>query len=557
LTLPPVVVRALQALSQREGVTLFMTLLAAFQALLHRYTGQDDVCLGVAVANRHHPAIENLIGFFVNTLVMRTDLGGNPTFREVLPRVRETCLGAYAHQDLPFDQLVQALQPERDLSRNPFFQVLLVLQNAPGGPLAMPALHVTPHPLERFGALLDLTLYVEETSAGLETVFEYNTDLFDAPTIARLMGHWRTLLEAIVANPDQRLGELPILTPAERRQLLIDWNNTRAAYPCDTTLHERFEAQTALTPDAPALKFGAETLTYAVLNRRANQLAHYLQQRGAGPYAIVGVCLERSPEMVVALLGILKSGAAYLPLDPAYPAERLAFMLADSRATLLVTDSRLRARFADYEDKGQAVCGDAEAEAIAQLNEANPPGVVRGTDPAYVMYTSGSTGQPKGVVGLHRGALNRLHWMWQTYPFAPHEVTCQKTALSFGDSVWEVFGPLLQGIPSVIVPDDEVKEPRRLVETLAAHAVTRIVLAVESGAPDTAREQALQLARQRLEDDPATRAECSKLWSQMSADERHLPDPRDVLDGAPDLLVRHLRHFPDRLRPAHRDVENG
>ena len=322
---------ALMILSQRQGATLFMTLLAAFETLLYRYTGQTDICVGTPVANRNRSEIEGLIGFFVNTLVLRTDVSGNPTFEDILYLVREVALGAYAHQDLPFEQLVEQLQPVRSLSYTPLFQVMFALQNAPMPSLELPNLTLNPLATESATAKFDLTLSVESTEQGLVGSWEYNTDLFDAATITRMAGHFQTLLEGIVANPEQRLLDLPLLSAAERHQLLVEWNDTKADYRLDVCIHQLFEAQVERTPDAIAVVFEDQQLTYRELNSKANQLAHHLQTLGVGPEVLVSICVERSLEMVVGLLGILKAGGAYVPLDPAYPPERLAFMLEDAQ----------------------------------------------------------------------------------------------------------------------------------------------------------------------------------------------------------------------------------
>jgi aspartate racemase len=324
MVLPKNLTEAVKALSRQEGTTLFVTLLAAFQTLLYRYTGQDDIIVGSPIANRNRSEIEGLIGFFVNTLVLHTDLSGNPSFRELLGRVREVALGAYAHQDLPFEKLVEELQPERDLSHSPLFQVMFVLQNAPAQALELPDLKLNPMEVHNGTAKCDLTLSMVERAEGLQGTWGYNTDLFDFTTIQRVLGHFQTLLEGIVANPGQRIGTLPLLTEAERHQLLIEWNDTQADYPKDSCIHQLFEAQVERTPDAVAVVFEDQQLTYRQLNARANQLARYLQGLGVGPEVLVGICVERSLEMVVGLLGVLKAGGAYVPLDPAYPTERLA-----------------------------------------------------------------------------------------------------------------------------------------------------------------------------------------------------------------------------------------
>jgi amino acid adenylation domain-containing protein len=478
--LPAPLTGALKALGQREGATLFMTLLAAFQVLLHRYSGQEDIAVGAPIAGRTHRETEGLIGFFVNTLVLRTDASGDPAFRELLARVRENALAAYAHQDLPFEKLVEELAPARDLSRNPLFQVMFALQNAPGATLALEGLEVSRQPLEGHTAKFDLYLAVREAPSGLRMSWEFSTDLFDASTIERMARHFGRLLEAIVADPEQRIGELPLLDAAERRQLLVEWNNTEADYPRDRCIHELFEAQSARTPDAVAVVFEERQLTYAELNARASELAQHLMILGVGPEVLVGICLERSLESIVGMLGILKAGGAYVPLDPGYPREHLAFMLHDTQAPVLLTREGLLGQLPQYE--GRILCLDRDWPQISAHNQdgdlhirmaARPEPEVNG---AYVIYTSGSTGLPKGVVGLHQGIVNRLSWMWKDIPFDPGEVFCQKTSLTFVDSVCEIFGPLLQGFPLVVVSDACVKDPRRLVEILSTRHVTRIVV---------------------------------------------------------------------------------
>ncbi|MBD2775781.1 non-ribosomal peptide synthetase [Iningainema tapete] len=463
---------ALKTLSQQEKSTLFMTLLAAFKILLGGYTVREDIVVGSPIANRNYAEIEGLIGFFVNILVLRTQLSGNPTFRELLHRVREVALGAYAHQDLPFEQLVEQLQPQRSLSYTPLFQVMFVLQNAPMSVLELSGLTLSPVESHTSTAKFDLTLYIKETAGQLVATWEYNTDLFAAQTIHRMAGHFQILLEGIVANPDQHIWELPLLTKAERKTLLIEWNNTFAEYPQDTCIHQLFESFVERTPEAIAVVFGTDTITYRELNTKANQLAHYLRKQGVKPEVLVGICVERSLLMMIGLLGILKAGGAYVPLDPAYPQERLAFMLEDTQLPVLLTTAQL----VNPEHQAQVVYLDTDWDSIALESQHNPINYTKDDNLAYVIYTSGSTGKPKGVCGLHRGAVNRFHWMWQKYPFTQGEVCCQKTSLNFVDSVWEIFGPLLQGIPTVIVPDRVVLDPQQFVATLAQHNVTRLVL---------------------------------------------------------------------------------
>jgi amino acid adenylation domain-containing protein len=474
LAFSPALTQGLKALSQRQGVTLFMTLLAAFQALLHRYSGQDDIVVGSLIANRNHIETEGLIGFFVNTLVLRTDVSCNPSFRELLGRVRQVALGAYSHQDLPYEKLLEELRPPRDLSRNPLFQVLCVLHNTPRQAPELVGLTLSPLEIDFHKARFDVTLDLSETPEGLSGWFEYSTDLFDAATIARMSGHLLTLLEGILADPEQRLATLPLLTPDECQRLLAEWNTTRTDYGCDQCLHQVFEAQVARTPDAVAVVYADEQLTYHELNRRANQVAHHLQALGVGPEVLVGLCMERSVEMVVGLLGILKAGGAYVPLDPTYPPERLAFMLADAQAPVVLTQQRLVAGLPEY--RGVVVCLDAAWPTIAQHSDHDAVSGGRPDNLAYLLYTSGSMGQPKGVLGSHRATLNTLSWLWQRYPFTPQEVCCHKTSLSFVDSIQELLGPLLQGIRTVLIPHEVLQDLPRLVHLLAAHHVTRFHL---------------------------------------------------------------------------------
>jgi len=474
LVLPKILTDELKRLSRQEGVTLFMTLLAAFQILLHRYTDQDDIIVGCPIANRNRLEIEGLIGFFVNTLVLHTDIAGNPSFKEILKQVREETQGAYDHQDLPFEKVVEELRPERDLSRNPLFQVMFVFQNVPRTPLELPGVKLTQLEVDPGTAMFELSLYMWEDTDGLCGFIEFNTDLFDTATIDRLAGHFQILLEGIVRDPELSVSDLPILTEAERHQLLVEWNTTRVDYPEESCIHELFDAQARRSPDKAAVIFKGDRLTCRELNLRANQLAHYLKKLGVGPDKAVGICVERSLEMVTGMLGILKAGGAYLPIDPTYPKERLAFMLRDSQIPVLLTQSRLVGELPEIQ--ARVICLDQDWEVIAQESDETPNSGVRADNPAYLIYTSGSTGTPKGVLGLHRGAVNRFHWMWQTYPFKAHEICCQKTSLSFVDCVWEIFGPLLQGIPTVIIPDEAVKDPQLLVRNLASESVTRIVL---------------------------------------------------------------------------------
>ena len=385
---------AIRSLSRREGTTLFMTLLTVFKILLHRYTEQNDIVVGSSTAGRNCVEIEGLIGFFVNMLVLRTDLSGDPTFRELLGRVRETALGAYAHQDLPFEKLVEELQPKRALDHHPLFQVAFDLESGTSRTLNLAGLTTFPIPVQDGVAKFDLTLFMADTGKALGATLEYNTDLFDRTTIRRMLGHLQTLLHAILANPDEKISRLEIVPEEEKRQL-AQWNDTRRDYPKHQTVHQIFETVAAKGPDRIAVVFGEEQLTYGQLNERANRLAHYLKKCGVGPEMLVGICVERSLEMVVALLGILKAGGAYLPLDAEYPRERLCFMLEDSGVSVLLTEERFRSQFADNDLR--CVCIDSNSAAIARENSENPDAWTDPDSLAYVMYTSGSTGRPKGV----------------------------------------------------------------------------------------------------------------------------------------------------------------
>ncbi len=476
----------LKKFSQSEGATLFITLLAAFQTLLYRYSTQDDFCVGTAIDNRKIGETDTLIGFFVNNLVLRADLSGNPSFRELLTRVREVALAAYAHQDLPFEKLVEELQPERNLSQNPLFRVMFVFWNAPMPDLELGGLSLRPIDIDRRTSRFDLTLAMADTQQGLVASFEYNTGLFDGATITRMVGHFQTLLSGIVANPDQQLTDLPILTSAEHHQLLVEWNNTATNYPKVQCIHQLFEIQVEQTPDAVAVVFVDERseasrrvdeqLTYRELNYQANQLAHHLQTLGVEPEVLVGVCLERSVEMVIGLLGILKAGGAYVPLDPTYPKERLALMLQDTQTPVLLTQRHLVKTLPPHQ--AQVICLDTDWKANADGSglqyQSNPVSGVTIENLAYVIYTSGSTGKPKGVMNTHMGLCNRLLWMQDVYHLTETDRVLQKTPFSFDVSIWEFFWPLLNGICLVVAQPGGHQDSAYLVKLIAKEQITTI-----------------------------------------------------------------------------------
>ncbi len=470
LTLPPALSESLKQLSGQQGVTLYMTLLAAFKTLLYRYSGQADILVGSPIANRNHGEIEQSIGFFVNTLVLRTDLSDNPSFCQLINRVRKVTLGAYAHQDLPFEKLVEALQPERDLSRHPLFQVMFIFQNAPVTPLELPGLTLEPLEHENGTAKYDLSLYVRETDAGLEATWEYNTDLFEPATIQRMQGHWQTLLEAIATAPETPISHLPLLTPTEEQQLLIQGNQTQADYPQTACLHHLFEAQAQRTPDAVAVEFAGDRLTYRQLNIKANQLAHYLQEWGVQPNQLVGLYIERSLDMAIALLGILKAGAAYLPLDPAYPSERLQFTLADAGVSVLLTHQHLVPKLPT--DQARVFCLDTDWRTIAPSSPKNPRSPVQAENLAYIIYTSGSTGKPKGVEISHRALVNFLTSMQRQPGLTSEDILLSVTTLSFDIAALELFLPLIVGAKLLLVSREVATDGVRLAQTLNASGTT-------------------------------------------------------------------------------------
>ncbi|GAB1541761.1 hypothetical protein NUACC21_44340 [Scytonema sp. NUACC21] len=463
--------RALYVLSQQEGVTLFMTLLAVYQTLLYRYTGQQDILVGSPVAGRNLPEIEQLIGCFVNTLVLRTAVSGNLSFRELLQRVRSVVMSAYTNQDLPIDRLIDELQPERSLSYHPLFQVMFVLENLSSQTLNLPEITSTSFDWNKVTTRLDLTLSISETEQGLQGLWEYNTDLFDAPRIRRMSGHFQTLLEAVAANPDKPLNELPLLTPAERHQLLVEWNGTQANCFQERCIHELFEQRVEQNPDAIAVMFENQQLTYRELNSRANQLAHYLKTLDVGTEVRVAIYLERSLEMVVGLLGILKAGGAYVPLDPTYPKDRLAFMLENSQPLVLLTQEPLKAELPDV--AAQVICLDSDWH-IAQQPEENLNQTASPANLAYVIYTSGSTGKPKGVQVTHANLCHYAQAMGQALGIVAEDVYLHTASIAFSSSVRQLMVPLAQGATVKIATSEQRRDPRALFEAIKQDDVTVI-----------------------------------------------------------------------------------
>ncbi|MFB2922992.1 non-ribosomal peptide synthetase [Aerosakkonema funiforme] len=473
LELPKHLADALETLSQQEGVTLFMTLLAALQTLLYRYTHQEDIAVGSPIANRNRSEIEGLIGFFVNSLVLRTNLSGNPTFRELLARVKQVTLSAYSHQDLPFEKLVEELHPERNLNRHPLFQVVFGFENAPMSALELPGLVPSFMNIDLTTTRFDLELHLWkcsedfrslwggkwEYSEGIRGVVVYNTDLFDRATIVRMLGHFKTLLSGIVANPEQRIVNLPLLSENELYKILVEWNNTQADYPQDKCIHELFEEKVEQYRDAIAVSFDGKQLTYGELNIRSNQLAHYLQKLGVASEDLVGICMERSVDTIVGLLAILKAGGAYVPLDPSYPCDRLNLMIEDAQVSVLLTQENLVKYFDNFSKP--VVNINKDWQTISQESKENPNSSVTSDNLAYVIYTSGSTGKPKGVAVNHK-AVNRLVCNTNYVQIVPEYKIAQASNTSFDAATFEIWGALLNGAQLVVISKDIILSPNEL-----------------------------------------------------------------------------------------------
>jgi amino acid adenylation domain-containing protein len=466
LELPHSLSEALKDLSRQEGVTLFMVLLGAFQVLLSRYSGQEDIAVGTPIAGRNRTETEGLIGFFVNTLVMRTELSGDPSFRELLERVREVALGAYDHQDLPFEMLVEGFNPERDLSRTAFFQVMFALQNVPPEAPKLKDLTLQGLSVDWETAKFDLSFYLSEEPQGITGRLNYNADLFDEVTIERVLSHFRTLLEGIVEDPDQRLSELPLLTKAERDRLLVEWNDTATEYP-DSCVQTLFEEQVERMPEAVAVVFEDEQLTYRQLNENANRIASVLRERGIGKGSYVPVLMDRSIELVVSLLSAMKSGAAFVPLDTRWPTERLRLILDDLNSEVVLLNKESLSR---QEELGQpSLLVDARA---TETSVPNPDIELDPSEPIYVIYTSGSTGKPKGAINVHRGIANRLLWMNDFFGRESAAVALQTTHHVFDSAVWQLFWPLINGGKTVVPSPMMEMSADHLAALIEKHGVT-------------------------------------------------------------------------------------
>ena len=460
----------LERFSKNSGVTLFMTLLSAYLVMLHRYSRQDDIAVGTPIANRNRAEVEGLIAVFVNMLVMRVDCSGNPDFNNLLKRVSGVALGAYEHQDIPFEKLVEVLQADRDTSHNPLFQVHFALQNAPLEALQLEGLGLEPIASETEATRFDLECHVSSSAGQLHIGFVYNTNLFERATIQQMQRHFVNLLAAAVATPDQPIDLLPMLDADESQLLLEQWNQSRTDYASAATLDGLFAARAARHPDAIALEYDAATLSYAELDARSNQLAHYLRARGVGPEVMVGLYIERGLDLIVGLLGILKAGGAYVPLDPEYPPERIAFILEDSAAPLLLTQTALQGDLPVY--PGQVVYLDTDWPAIEQEETSALPLAAQAENAAYVIYTSGSTGQPKGVVVTHANVSRLFAATDDWYGFNEDDVWTLFHSSAFDFSVWEIWGALLHGGRLVVVPFSTSRSAELFYDLLVESGVT-------------------------------------------------------------------------------------
>jgi amino acid adenylation domain-containing protein len=466
--LPADLVRNLRFLSQQEGVSVYMALLAGLVALLHRFTAQEDIIVGGLTAGRNQAELEPLLGYFVNPLTLRVNLSGNPTFRELLSRVRGVVLDALAHQDAPFPHVVRELRHRPDLSRNPLFQV--VLSQQPQLPSMTSGWDLATEEICNGGSKLDLMIVIDDRRDRIFGPITYNPDLFDESAIRQLAGNWKALLTGAVVEPGKRVAELPVLTDEERNQIVVEWNETRVTYPKDLCLPALLEAQVERTPDATAVVYEEERLSYRELNARANQLAHHLRKLGVRPEVLVGISMERSAKMMVALLGILKAGGAYVPLDPAYPEERLAFMIKDSGLQVLITDEPFRSALSERVEK--LVDIDKDWPLISKQSRENPAAEVAPENLVYVIYTSGSTGRPKGVQICHRALVNLLVSMRARPGLTEKDSLMAVTTISFDIAALELYLPLIVGARCVLASRESSGDGQRLWKMLDDYEIT-------------------------------------------------------------------------------------
>jgi len=466
--------QALQQVARANGCTLYMVLLATFNVLLYRYSGQDDFTVGTPIAGRRRTELNDLLGFFINTLVLRSDLSGQPSFTELLTRVRKTALDAYSHQELPFEKLVDELQPVRDMSHTPLFQVMFILQNAPWDSVSFSDLEARPVDLDFGTAKFDLTLSMAERADGLEAYFEFNTDLYEKATIERMLDHFEVIARSVTANPEQNIATLDMLTATEQQTLLYDWNDTAEAFAASSNLPALIAKQVALAPEQTAIWFADERLSYAEMNAGANRLAHYLIERGIGKGDIVALSLERSAHIVIGILAIMKTGAAYVPVDPTYPEDRRAYMLEDSAAALILTQQHLLANMPPHQ--AQVVCIDAEAEQIAACVSDNPTVHINTHDLAYIIYTSGSTGRPKGVMVEHHGICNLIDAQRRAFGLTPADRMLQFASISFDASIYEIVKGLGVGATLCIAGSDDVLPGAPLLKLLQDKAISAVTL---------------------------------------------------------------------------------
>ncbi|HLW48923.1 MAG TPA: amino acid adenylation domain-containing protein [bacterium] len=551
-SLPPDLVRRLQSLGRSEGATLYMILLGALQTLLHRYSGQNHISVGSPTAGRQRAEFADVIGLFVSLVLLNTDVSGNPSFRTLLRRVRDVALGAYAHQDVPFARVAAALQRER--GRQPVCQVVLVFDpDMLSSQLEGSGIRLRFGVTFRWTGLSDLVLFMLDTGHGLRCGWDYSTDLFDAETIIRMTGHFQTLLEAIAGDPDRPIGDLPLLTEGERRALLAD-GGTPARHERPPCLQDLFTAHAARTPDAVAVRDEHQSLRYGELNRRANQVAHHLRRRGVGPDVLVGLCLERSVDMVVGLLGILKAGGAYVPLDPASPRERLAFMVRDANLSLVITRRGLAAAVA--EAGAAPVCLDADWAAIAREDVTPPKPGASADDLFYVVYTSGSTGRPKGVMIPHRSVSNFVLWMQAAFPLTAQDVVFQKTPFTFDISVWEVCAPWLVGARLVIARPDGHRDCRYLIDTIRAERVTQLHVVpalLQAMVEEPGIEECRSLRRVFSAGEALPRALVERVRSRLDVEVVNLYGPTE---GNVDTYWVAGAHVPGEFVPIGRPIAN-